>query len=74
MSDKQILIDLGKNAQEIIDYYKEFSKDGVIGAGEFMGAAAAWDFNAPTRPSERKIIKDKYDKSSIWNRIASRHF
>jgi hypothetical protein len=57
--DKQLLIDLSKNAQEIISYYKEFSNGmGVVGAGEFMGMAASWNMEVP-RPSERKIIKDK---------------
>lgn len=55
----QLLIDLEKSAKEIIDYYKEFSKDGIVGAGEFIGLAATWNYDSPARPSNRKIIEVK---------------
>jgi hypothetical protein len=54
----QLLIDLEKNAKEITDYYKEFSKDG-IGAGEFISMAASWNYDGVTRPFQRKIIEVK---------------
>lgn len=41
--------DLKIAAQQIIDYYNMFGKDGIVGAGDFMQAAAAWNYDPDKR-------------------------
>ena len=53
MDTKQI----EKSAEQIIEYYKLFSKDGMVGAAEFMEAAASWNYDPnQRRPYQRNII------------------
>ena len=56
MNDPKII---KKAAEDIIEYLKILETAKAIGVGEFMQAAAVWNYDGIKRPFQRGITNDR---------------